>query len=295
MMLYKKTMKFISVVDRDNVFVYAAQAAFYIIIASIPSIMMLLSLARFILPEAQESVLSAILPLIPEIIKAPVTKIISELYNNSTFSIASITAISALWPASRGVAAVERGIRNVYHTPPRKSIIKGFIASFFYTIIFILLLTVLLAVIVFGTHIIEFMQVKSHLLNWIFGRSYILKWIFTYGIMTVIFAFLYSAFSGKNLRFKCHFPGAVFTAGGWMIFSVLYSFYIENFADYSYVYGSLTAIVLMMLWVYFCMIIFLLGGEINKLCLACEINKKKHHKKMRQSIEATLDDILGER
>ncbi|MBE7015208.1 MAG: YihY/virulence factor BrkB family protein [Ruminococcaceae bacterium] len=294
MKLYKKILNIINIINKDNVFLFAAQAAFYIIIASIPSIMMLMSLAKFILPVSQEYLLSATSPLIPEIIKSPVTGIISELYNNSTFSIASITAFSALWSASRGVAAVERGIRNVYHTPPRKSFIKAVIASFFYTIIFTLLIIVFLVVVVFGTHIIDLLQVKSNVIQLIFGRSYIPKWIFTYVMMTFVFAFLFSAFSGKKLRFRYHFPGAIFTAGGWMIFSVLYSFYIENFANYSYIYGSLTAIVLLMLWVYFCMVIFLLGGEVNKLVLVSNVNRRKHQKNVRESLKTTLDEIIND-
>lgn len=275
MKLYKKIMAVTGVINKDNIFVYAAQAAFYIIIASIPSVMMLLSLVKFILPVTGNDLISVIIPLIPDVIKTPVIGIISDIYENSSFSIASITAISALWSASRGVAAVERGIRSVYHTPPRKSFVKTVIASFFYTMIFILLILIFLAVVVFGNHIIEFMQVKSVLIRIIFGRTSMLKWVFTYAMMFLMFAFLYSAFSGKNLKFRCHFPGAVFSSAGWMIFSVLYSFYIENFANYSYTYGSLAAIVLMMLWVYFCMVIFLLGAEANKLIMVSGINRRK--------------------
>ena len=279
MKLYRKIRKIADTINRDNLFLYASQSAFYIIIATIPFVMMLISLTGFILPVSREYLLSVANPLIPEIIKSPVEKIIAELYDSS-FSVASVTALSTLWPASRDIAAVERGVRNVYHAPPRKSFITGVISSFFYTIIFILMICALLVLIVFGSYLIELLRIKSLLLLLIFGRTSAIKWLFTYGLMTVVFAFLYSAFSGRSLRFKCHFPGAIFTSAGWMIFSVLFSFYIENFASYSYIYGSLTAIVLMMLWVYFCMVIFLLGAEVNKIVMV-----KRH--KNRKTIEFT--------
>lgn len=274
MKFFKKIKGIIEVINADNVFVYAAQAAYYIIIASIPSVMMLLSLATLVLPLSETDLVSAAYPLIPEIIKTPVTRMISELYAGSRFSIVSITAVSAIWSASRGVLAIERGIRNVYHTPPRKSFIKGAIAAILYTLILIPLIIIYLLAVVFGTQIIDFLQVRSGLLHLIFADSSALKWIFTCCLTTILFAFLYSAFSGKNLKFRCHFPGAIFASGGWMIFSVLYSFYIENFANYSYIYGSLTAIVLMMLWIYFCSVIFLLGGELNKLILVSRVRAK---------------------
>jgi len=61
------------------------------------------------------------------------------------------------------------------------------------------------------------------------------------------------------------FPGAIISAAGWVGFSALYSFYITHFANYSYLYGSLTAIVLLMLWLYFCMNILFFGAEVNVL------------------------------
>lgn len=266
------------IISKDNVFVFAAQAAFYIIISSIPTLMMLIALVKFILPVSESDVLSAAQPFIPEIIKSPVISIISEIFSGSSFSIASITALSAFWSASRGVAAVKRGIRNVYHTPSDQNFILGIISDLCYTLVFIILIIIFLATVVFGSHIIDFLQVKSLILRLIFGSSPILKLLLTYGIMIVVFGVLYSAFSGRNLRFSHHLPGAYFTAGGWVIFSVLFSFYINNFSSYSYVYGSLTAIVLMMLWIYFCMVIFLLGGELNKLILVTRHNKKKRVK-----------------
>ncbi|HIU47977.1 MAG TPA: YihY/virulence factor BrkB family protein, partial [Candidatus Avimonoglobus intestinipullorum] len=87
---------------------------------------------------------------------------------------------------------------------------------------------------------------------------------------------VYKTFSGKKMPYKRHLPGAVFTTAGWMVFSFLFSIYIENFANYSYIYGSLTAIVLMMLWLYSCMIILLFGAELNMLN---QIYKERKQKK----------------
>ena len=58
-------------------------------------------------------------------------------------------------------------------------------------------------------------------------------------------------------------PGALFTGAGWILFSYIFSVYINNFSNYSRIYGSLTAIVLLMLWLYSCMTILLYGAEVN--------------------------------
>ena len=67
--------------------------------------------------------------------------------------------------------------------------------------------------------------------------------------------------------------GAFFAAACWIIFSIAYSVYIDTFSDYTYFYGSLTAVVLLMLWVYICMNIFLYGAQINKYIPRLRVGK----------------------
>ena len=80
---------------------------------------------------------------------------------------------------------------------------------------------------------------------------------------------MYSSTARRSSRIKSgflpHFPGAVFASVGWTMFSYGYSLYITNFPSASYIYGSLAAVCLIMLWLYFCMIILLLGAEVNKI------------------------------
>jgi len=278
MNIKKKVFEWSKIITRDNIFMYSAQASFYIIISSIPFIMMLLSLARYILPISESDVLIMLSPLIPDSISSSIEDVIHEVFYKVSGSFISITAISSLWTASRGIQAIERGTRNVYHTPNRKKVYSDILASFIYTLIFIVVIVIFLAVFVFGNSIVTFLELKSGFFHWIFSKTSWLKWLFTYLFMIFIFSMIYTAFSGKSLSPKSHILGAIFTTTVWIIFSVIFSFYIENFANYSYIYGSLTAIVLMMLWIYFCMIIFLIGGEINmKRIIKIKISKRKHN------------------
>jgi membrane protein len=86
------------------------------------------------------------------------------------------------------------------------------------------------------------------------------------GVLTLIFWLLYTAVPHRRSRLKTRLlrelPGAVIAAVGWVGFSLLYSFYIDRIGNFS-LYGSLTAVVLAMLWLYFCLYILFLGAEIN--------------------------------
>jgi membrane protein len=89
------------------------------------------------------------------------------------------------------------------------------------------------------------------------------RWIFGFCLLVLFFWTLYSFAPGRKTRSIKEFPGAILSAAGWVGFSGLYSVYINNFANHSYLYGSLTAIVLLMLWLYFCMNIMFFGAEVN--------------------------------
>lgn len=274
MNLYKKILNITSIIKSDNVFMYAAQASFFLIISTIPFIMLLLSLAQYILPITEQTLVLTITPFFPSALKPTITAVIGELFYKSALPIVSITAVSTLWTSSRGIAAIERGIRGVYHTPPRTKFAGDLLASILYTILFVIITVIIFATLISGSSLIKFLDIKSPILHVIFSITSWLKWLITFFVITLLLALIYSAFSGRKIHFKRHLPGAVFTSIVWIIFSLIFSFYIENFANYSYVYGSLTTIVLVMLWLYFSMIIFLIGAEINVTILVIKIKNR---------------------
>lgn len=74
---------------------------------------------------------------------------------------------------------------------------------------------------------------------------------------------IYKFLPNHIVQLKVQLMGAAFSAVGWMIVSWIFSVYLNIFKGFSSMYGSLTTIVLIMLWLYFCMYILLLGGEVN--------------------------------
>ena len=286
----KNFFNLVRAIARDNVYMYSAQASFYIIISSIPFIMMLLSLAKFILPVSESDIVIIASSFLPEIVLPSFENIIHEIFYKVSGSVISISAISSIWTASRGIQAIERGTRNVYHSPRRSNVILDILASFIYTFIFIFIMILYLTVFVFGNSIINFLDLQSGIWHTIFSRTAWIKWIFTLTLLILSFSLLYMAFSGKKIHLKNHVHGAIFTTLTWLLFSFIFSFYIENFANYSYIYGSLAAIVLIMLWVYACMIIFLIGGEINMSILVRREKRRQKRREMFQKDNTSSDE-----
>lgn len=260
--IYRSVIMTLAKITNDEIFPYAAQASFYIITASIPFMMLFLALLKFIVPINEAEAVAMVRSLVPTVLRPAIEAIVSELFEKS-IAVISITGVTALWSASRGIAAVERGVRRVYKTKKKPGFFKDLAFSFIYTALFISVLLLTLLLMVFGGTIYHFLS-ESFL--WLKSAEEMLggthEWMYFAGLC-VFFTMVYRVFAGKGARIRDQIYGALFATLGWFLFSFVFSIYVENFANFSYVYGSLTMLVLMMLWLYSCMIILLLGAEVN--------------------------------
>lgn len=250
----------ISRIGEDEVPLFAAQASFYTIIASIPFLMLLLAVLKFFVPFTETEVMRALGAFLPSALDDTVETVVSELFSKQSGTIIPITLLTSFWSASRGVASIERGVRRVYMAPSRKNPIAEVFFSMLYTVLFLAVLLFCLGVMVFGNFIYDYLSIHlvRNMLDWVLWNRLLI-----FILMSVIFAFLYTVFANFKIPYKNQLPGACFSTLCWAGFSFVFSIYINNFANYSYVYGSLAAVVLMMIWLYSCLIILLLGAELN--------------------------------
>lgn len=246
----------------DHVAAYAGQATLFILISFFPFLMFLLTLIRY-LPITESNIMIIIDYMFPNNISPMFIRVIAEAYDKGSATIMSITAVTALWSASRGFIALARGLNCVYGIKETRGYLKTRIASALYTLVFALILVITLVFLVFGNRLYVwlgsvFPVIKDTALIIISLRA-----IVGLAILIIFFIILFLAIPNRKSRLTDELPGAIVAAGGWMGFSYLYSFYIDNMANMSNTYGSLAAIIFLVLWLYFCMYILFIGGEIN--------------------------------
>ncbi len=246
--------------NKDNVSVFAASASFFIIISSIPFLMLLLGLAKYIIPFSKHEILAAVSRFMPHDVYYFISDIINELFSRTPGPLISITAIAMLWSASRGVLAIIQGLNEVFKIS-KYGFFKEQIFSFFYTFFFILALILTLIVLLI-----------SKILARYFSALVFIPIFFV--LLTLLLAGFYTYLPGRRVKLKTQIPGALFTGLLWVGFTYAYSVYIDKFSDFSYIYGSLAAIVLLMLWLFICMNIFLCGAEINQMLKEKNFNLK---------------------
>jgi membrane protein len=127
------------------------------------------------------------------------------------------------------------------------------------------LLIVLLVIFVFGNQLYLWITAKVPVLADFALIIISIRTIVGLCILILFFLLLYTVIPNRKTRLIRELPGSILCASGWMIFSYLFSFYIDNMSNLSYTYGSLTAIVLCMLWLYACMYMMYVGAELNSV------------------------------
>ena len=250
---------------KDEITVYAAQASFFLVLSFFPFIMLLLTLIQFI-PSVNKSDLQMILvQIMPDMLDALILGIVDDLYLKSPGTMLSLTALLALWSAARGMMGIERGLNRIYgSTRKRGYLLRRFICTG-YTFLFMIVCAVSLVLLVFGSsiqalfiRIFPFLEtITRHVISF---RSLLAITLFLFA-----FVLLYTIVPSSKQDPWQQLPGALFAAVCWLLFSFGFSLYFSNFSNYSYMYGSLAAVVLLMLWLYFCICILFIGAEINTL------------------------------
>lgn len=254
---------FVRRIQKMNIPNHAANAGYFIVLAIFPMLVLLLSILRYTSLDGAD--LMAFLSVyIPEALEAPVEKLLVQTYAHTGAAVISVSAVSALWSASRGIYGILRGLNAIYDVEEDRGWFYTRGISVFYTFVFVVVLVLSLALDVFGESILEMLPISGMLWNFLSGIVDF-RFIFMLLIQTLAFAVMYMVIPNRKNTFKGSLPGAVFSSLGWQVFSRLFSLYVENWAGYSAIYGSVYTVALGMLWLYCCLSILFYGGALNHL------------------------------
>lgn len=249
----------------DEMTVYAAQASFFIIIAAFPFIMLMITVVQVVPNLTRAELLDILLSLVPEGYKSVAFRVLNDLSLNSPATMISVTAVTALWSSSRGMMSIARGLNRIHGESDERWYIVRRLIWAGYTIVFILVCVVALGLLVFGTSIQNFLVARVPVLAGITQHIISFRTLLALAPFMLGFAGIYTYVPARKLTLRSQIPGAVFATAGWILFSLAFSLYFRLFGKYnfSYMYGSLGAVVLLMLWLYGCICVLFFGAEIN--------------------------------
>lgn len=250
--------------NEDDVFSIAAQLAYYFLFALFPLLLFLVALIGF-LPARHHlrEIVESLRGILPDQALTLIQGNIEEIVRNQRRGLLSIGLIATLWAASRGVIAIMNGLNHAYDVKESRPWWKpqgmalGLILSLS---LFVIAASVLM---IFGGQIGGWLADQVGL-GPLFQTIWpLIRWFFASIIMIGVLAVLYYFGPDVEQEWKWVTPGAVVAVLGWILASLVFSYYVDHFGAYNKTYGTIGAVIILLTWMYMTGLMILLGGEIN--------------------------------
>lgn len=248
-------------VHEDDVLGLAAQLAYFFLLSLFPLLIFIMTLLPY-LPITQKDLLNFLDTFAPGETMALIETNLDQM-SNKNGKLLSFGLIATIWSASNGINAIVRAFNKAYNVKESRSIIVARGMSILLTVAMIFVFVVALVLPVFGK------QIGFVLFSW-FNLSdqfllvwNTLRWLVSIVILLIVFLGLYWIAPNKKFTCASALPGAIFATVGWIVASLAFSYYVGNFGNYSATYGSVGAIIVLMIWFYLTGIIIIIGGQIN--------------------------------
>ena len=248
----------------DDMATYAAALAYQVLLSLFPFVIFLIALLSFLqIPSFFDWLLDQARAVLPEQAMSLVGDVVGEVQNQREGGLLSLGIIGAIWIASAGVRSTMNALNAAYDVGEGRPAWRRYSLSIVYT--FGLALMVVLA--------IGLMLIGPQLMGWIaervgMGQMFVTLWawlrlpVATVLLMLAV-AIIYYFAPNVDHRFRFITPGSVVAVFVWLSASLGFSYYVTNFANYSATYGSIGAIIVLLLYFFISSAVLLFGAEIN--------------------------------
>ncbi len=264
--------------QRVEISALAAQLAYFFLLSFFPLLIFLVTLLPYLNLKATQ-VYSFLVNIMPDEVYRLIENTLDEILTSRNSSLLSVGVLGTIWSASKGIDALIRALNKAYDTETRGSLLDRGL-SLVFTIAFVIVIVVALLLPIFG-------QLVGHFLFSIVGIEeqfeiiwFRMRWSIPPLLIFIVLMGIYRFVPNTNPRLKLMrvWPGSLFSTLAWLAVTYVFSFYINNFANYSATYGSIGGVIILMLWLYVTGIILIFGGVINatmqKKALQKELMKK---------------------
>ncbi len=247
--------------NRKNINSFAASTAFFLFLSLIPMLMLLCALIPYT-PITEADLMDVATGITPDTMDSLVVNIIHDVYNKS-IGIVSVTAVVTLWSAGKGVLALMRGLNVINDVEENRNYVVLRMVASFYTVLILILMILSLLIMIFGNTLIQLVEGGIPQTSYFFELLLHFRTPFVWFVLTIFIALIYTYVPGGKLGFKMQLPGAVIASVGWSVITWFFSIYVDRFNGFG-TYGSLTTIIILMLWLYACMYIVMVGAFLNR-------------------------------
>lgn len=258
--LFNRTKLYLDGIGQNNLSAHAAACAFYMFLSLVPFV----GLAVSILPYtglSQQDLIGFLSSYIPGALEDIIVSVTDDIYLASD-AVLPIAIITAIYLSSRAFSALIRGVEVLCGAKNYTPFLKRTILACIYTIGIIIAMILILAMLIFGKKMVALIGAEIPLVSPLIAFLIKFRFLLAVLILSGIFTVIYRYVPEMKLGFGALLPGSVFAAGAWLLFTWGFSLFLKLGIGFS-TYGNLAAIVICLLWMYWCMFIILLGAYTN--------------------------------
>lgn len=259
--LYLIGRDFSAQMKKQNISAYAASIAFFFFLSIVPMLMVICMVIPYT-PLTEENLVQAVTDITPDKVDPVVEGLIADVYDKSA-GILSIAVIATLWSAAKGVMALMQGLNAVNGVDEKRNYFVIRAVACLYTVVMLIVVILSLFINVFGNQLVNLALHRIPQLQRLVSFLMHFRFLVVWAVLTLLFATVYAFMPDDKLRFREQIPGATFAAVVWSVFSWGFSMYVDYSNSYG-IYGSLAIIIIILLWMYFCMYIIMIGAYLNR-------------------------------
>lgn len=248
----------------DDVQGISAQLTYYLILSLFPFLIFIMTLIGYAHISIEDRI-AELQQIMPAEAVSIIEEILQDVSEGRSEALLSFGMLATLWAASKGINAIIKGLNRAYDIDESRVFWKIRGIAFLTTMIIgvVVLLSILLLVL--GSWLKTQIFLLADLPYGLQKVWDLLQYIVPLFVLFVVFTLLYWIAPSRRLTLKEVMPGAMFSTIGWIITSILFSIYVNQFSDFTKTYGSLGGVMILLIWLYISSIIILVGGEINAL------------------------------
>ncbi len=257
---------------RHNVGIQSAALAFYLLFSLFPFLIFISALLGLLRLNVT-AILLALGELLPRDIVDIIRAYLLHINEASNLRLMLFGLLFSIWFPMRAANALIISVRTAYHLgPPRRAVLHR-LKTLLYTVMLILTIALTLALMTVGERLLTYAVV--HLRLPLAAASLWARLRFPAAALVGYFAlfFLYALAQDSFQPWRSIWPGAIAALAAWMVLSWLYALYVENIAQYSLLYGSIGAVIVLMIWLYMTANVLITGAELNGALLSLRREK----------------------
>ncbi|HXK60966.1 MAG TPA: YihY/virulence factor BrkB family protein [Acidobacteriota bacterium] len=258
-------------INYDDCWGMAAQLSYYFLLAFIPFIIFLLAVASYIPvgPDLQQDLMASLARLLPHTAYLLTSSIVLSLINKGNTGALSLGLLLTLWSASRAFNGMIGVFNRAYEVRDRRPFLRVQLLAVGVTIVFSLFVIISAVLLFFGDQLMRLVLSREVLEEWHRVRHWaevaywLVRWLLTFLLLNVAVQLAYYLLPAQRLPWRIFTPGSLVATLGWIGASQGFAWYVNSMADYQKVYGSLGALIVLMIWFYLSSLLLLVGGEID--------------------------------